>query len=502
MFGFNRCLKFMSNIVNLTLLIMAVCMMSAPAMAQTPEDSFGDAVFGDGRAPGAPDPDSICVRLNGIDEQVRSAGTQDLVDRCNELAPGQDNRVLRQVAAEETSSQASSSIELSNSILASRIAALKAGTKLGFFSLNTNDDRRLLLAARQTGDEIDQPLAGSYYDDSYAMTDVHQPGIMSLGIIGQNDESSITDFGRMGVFINGRFSFGDKDETSNEAGFDFDTYGVTGGIDYRFTDNFFAGLAFTYVRSDIDLDPGISLIDGSTTFVDRGNIDSDAFTFSLYSSLYVLQQFYIDGIFNIGWINYDITRNINYDIVENVDVTTDDDTDAFQVSFSLRAGYEYSIEGLTISPYGQINYLNLDIDGYTEGLNCQGNGAGGVTNPGCGWALRYQDQNIDSFTTVLGGQVAYAISTTFGVLLPQVVFDWTHEFDDDERTITASFISDPEAESINFTNDRPDRDFFNLGLGLSSTFPHGISAFFFYETVLGLDDYDVHSFILGLRAEI
>ncbi len=39
--------------------------------------------------------------------------------------------------------------------------------------------------------------------------------------------ASADDFGRWGLFVNGRINFGDKDQTENQAGFDFDTIGVT-----------------------------------------------------------------------------------------------------------------------------------------------------------------------------------------------------------------------------------------------------------------------------------
>ena len=45
----------------------------------------------------------------------------------------------------------------------------------------------------------------------------------------------------------------------------------------------------------------------------------------------------------------------------------------------------------------------------------------------------------------------------------------------------------------------PDRDFFNVAVGVSAVLRHGFSAFAQYETVLGLDDINVHHVAFGLR---
>ena len=117
--------------------------------------------------------------------------------------------------------------------------------------------------------------------------------------------------------------------------------------------------------------------------------------------------------------------------------------------------------------------------------------------------MRVNDQDVKSLSTVLGVQGSYAWSTNFGVLLPQVLFGWQHEFEDDSRIIRATFINDTtnggKGTTIKVPTDRPDRDYFNLGLGLSAQFPHGISSFIYYQTVLAYEDLTENSFVGGLR---
>jgi outer membrane autotransporter protein len=297
-------------------------------------------------------------------------------------------------------------------------------------------------------------------------------------------------FGRLGIFVNGTFGFGDKDTTSREAGFDFDTYGVTGGVDYRFTDNFVVGLAFGYTNSDSDFASA------------RGKMDADAYTFSAFGTYYV-GRFYFDGIFSYGWNDYDSTRNIVYSIpstdrfgnlvpgTTTVNQTASSETDGTQYSFGLGAGYDFTAMGLTFGPYGRLSYLKTDIDAFQERID--------NTDPGSGLALAIHEQEVESLTWALGGQASYALSTGFGVLVPQVRFEWEHEFLDNRRTITARFVSDPANNPILLQTDNPDRDFFNFGAGLSAVFQRGVAAFAYYETVLALRDVTAHKVAVGVR---
>jgi outer membrane autotransporter protein len=91
----------------------------------------------------------------------------------------------------------------------------------------------------------------------------------------------------------------------------------------------------------------------------------------------------------------------------------------------------------------------------------------------------------------------YAISTRWGVLSPFLRSEWVHEFKGDSRDVTGSV--GPTVVTIQ-TND-PDRNYFNLGTGLSATFKGGISAFLDYDVILGRTNFASHSFTGGVRLE-
>jgi outer membrane autotransporter protein len=155
------------------------------------------------------------------------------------------------------------------------------------------------------------------------------------------------------------------------------------------------------------------------------------------------------------------------------------------------------VAGLTLGPIARLNYSRADLDGYQENIDS--------TDAGSGLALSVEGQKITSFSTVLGGQVSYAISLPWGVVLPQLRLEWEHEFENDSRTIRANFLEDPtpdDTSQIQLLTDAPDRDFFNIAAGVSAVLRRGLSAFVQYQTVIGLADVKSHHVALGLRIEL
>ncbi|MHC4270471.1 MAG: autotransporter outer membrane beta-barrel domain-containing protein, partial [Planctomycetota bacterium] len=216
---------------------------------------------------------------------------------------------------------------------------------------------------------------------------------------GGEEIPSTSVFDKLGIFLNGEIGFGDHDETNREKGFHFNTYEITGGIDYRLTDDIILGTAIGYVRTDIGIDSS------------GGNPDADGVIFSLYGNYYIKDNFYVDGIVSLGINDFNTSRKIRYTIPDNfnggtesVNQKMDGDTDAIMKSFSIGSGYDFNYKSLTIGPYGRFTYTRIDIDGYNEHASDPG-------APGSEWRLSVGSQDVKSATTAFGCQGAYPIST-------------------------------------------------------------------------------------------
>jgi len=480
-----------------------------------PERAAAIAILSTPFNPDVSPPVGACPNVSNPDLTLTPA-QEDFKARCTELVTnstinanlGSVRDGLGEMSVDKLASEGSSFVETSNQNIGSRIAALRGSAtaiSLGVFSLNINgssyNGTSRAIAFNYDEDKNANPNVYDIKNDKYlTINDANNPGtLLALATSDQSIDDQLTSQSRLGLFINGEFTFGDKDATSREAGFDFNIFGITGGADYMISENFFLGIALNYSHNDIDLDS------------DGGELDSNGYSASIYGTYY-LDNFYFDGIVTLGWVDFDIDRNINYSILGadgntvTINQTAIGDTHANMFSFSVGTGYQFNYEAFSFGPYGRLDFIRSDIDGYSEKIGLKGQGVcDPVANPGCGLALRFNSQDITSLTTALGGQASYAWSTSIGVIQPQALFGWIHEYENDSRTISAFFVEDPSPSSdseIRLLTDNPDRNYFELGLGLSATFPHGISAFVYYETLLALRNVETHSFVVGFRGEI
>ena len=291
-------------------------------------------------------------------------------------------------------------------------------------------------------------------------------------------------FSRLGGFVNGSIVSGEKDRTPNEDGFDISSYELTGGLDYRFTDSIVAGLALGLSAVETDVDDN------------GGGLDVDGYELTLYGSYSRPTGLWLDGMLAYAKYDYDQERTIRYDLAggTSVNQTASADFDGYQAAFSLGGGYEWSREALTLTPSARLQYLRLAVDGYEESLS----------NPaaeGSGWGVELLSQDYESLTLTAGAQASYAISTSWGVLLPYGGLEWIHEFEDDNRPIVGIFLGDPNEQSFRLPIDEADPNYFRLSLGSSAIFAQGRSAYLQYQTILGYDDLSHHSISAGLRLE-
>jgi outer membrane autotransporter protein len=388
-----------------------------------------------------------------LDELCPTTDSPELQDQCASLASLDDEEAasaLREISPDEVPVQASNALEVAtiqSNNLRTRVQALRAG-EVPTLGLNG-------LVIRMAGRTLPaDAIAGALFEDATGG--------------GASSDESIA--GRLGLFVNGFIDFGNKDTTSRELGFDFDTLGITAGADYRVTPKWVLGGAFGYADTDADFDAS------------GGDHESDTWMLSAYGIYYPTEVIYVDWFINYGTSDYTTDRNI-----PTLGTSTKGDTDGNQWSANINAGADFSKGAWVLTPYGNIEYIDVEIDGYTESGNS-------------GLELAIEDQDIESLRSTLGGRVSRANSFSWGVLNPSAYVEWVHEFEDDAQLLTSRFAADP---SVPFTveSDDPDRDFFNLGLSVTGTFPGGRGTFVSYEAVVGQEDVTRHRVNIGFRME-
>ena len=393
--------------------------------------------------------------------QPLSPGQTDLLSTCDTvsgLSSSQAGGAIQQLTPVQVTAQSTLALTASNQQFRnvfSRLTLLRHGAKgVDVSGLNLRSNGQAM------------PVA---FSNSLV------PGHTTGGGASSDKESP---FDKFGVFVNGNFSVGDKNQTNQELGFNFNSQGVTTGIDYRLTDNFILGTAFGYNGTNSGFDQS------------RGGVNIDGYNFSLYSTYYV-KDFYVDGMLTGGWNAYDTRRQINFGTINQ---TGQGNTRGNEYAANLSAGYDFHYNSFTAGPYGRVSYQNNQIDSYQETATVPG-------SSGFGSLLSIGSQSAQSTRTAVGGQLSYALSTKHGVFTPTARAEWLHKYNNGSKFINARYINDPSNAAFSISSDSPDRNFFNLGSGVSATLAHGASAFMFYEAMVGNNNLTQHSISAGIRSE-
>jgi len=342
--------------------------------------------------------------------------------------------------------------------------------------------RLLLLRRGAAGMDMDNLV---FQTDEVAVSGEQLRSLLRDGTGGAaSDDEGIVNLGRLGIFVSGQVSVGERDDTDSQRGFDFQTGGLTLGADYRLQPGLVLGGALTYLDADSDFNS------------DRGDLQMSGWGVNAYGIYYVTEDSYLDGTVGYSWYDYDQRRNVRYSLNgQRVDQRFDADYDGSHLSLDVGAGYEFARGGLVLEPVVRLSYVDVEIDGFRERARHGGAGAG--------WAAAVDDQDVESLTLSLGFRASYIISQSWAIIQPQLNIDWLHEFKDDSRLLTGRFAeaANTPANRFELSSEEPDANYFRLGLGASLLFPNGATGFIQYSTILGYDNLSDHTVNAGLRWE-
>ena len=316
-----------------------------------------------------------------------------------------------------------------------------------------------------------------------------------LGGAAGDDQNELLGNSRWGVFTNGEYSFGennfglDSNVGSGDRNLDFNSKGLTVGADYRFNgEKLVAGAAIGYKDFTADF----------TT--QSGGTDTQGYNLSLYGTYLVSDKSYFDAIIGFGNSSVESRRPVNNDGSGGIGSETTfavGNSDANEVTFSVGGGYEFSTGKWSYTPYGRLDYTQGTIDSYTET----------PSHPSASTSMfRVDEQDIQSLTSSLGIKASRIISTSSGVFVPQISFEWKHEIKDRGTISGQSTYLENSLIGVGsgFTETHRtefDRNYFNIGAGVSAVFPKGRSAYFNLESRLGDDDVEDYAVKAGFRME-
>jgi uncharacterized repeat protein (TIGR01451 family) len=434
---------------------------SQVAVSGTPtEGEIGDALRGALGGSGNPQIDSAIDGISGFCEVAYYTAIGGL---CSDLyaaaLDGEGSTVrnaIEQIMPNEVIGQSTSVSEIATAQfrnIGARLSQVRGGGGSGFSSAGLN--------ARYGNGSI--PLGMRAY--------LNQTVEETNGIDTNNDFIS-----PWGFFVNGTISMGERDATSRELAFDFDTFGITAGVDYRLDAKKVIGVALGYANFDSKIE-------------NVSEIKSSGVTLTGYGSFYVTDNFYVDTRISYARPDFDQSRKIDFTLGStHIDRTATGKTDADQYSMAISAGYSFYKNAWNITPNASISYVKTTIEEFTE------TGAGDFN-------FVYMQQDLDSLVWSAGVRVSKAISLKNGVITPQFDFDYNYEALNNADDIQTRFINAPDDQVLIVVTDSPDRSYGSAGLGLVYISANGKQAYINYRSVLGLEGFSRGTFNLGARFE-
>lgn len=347
-----------------------------------------------------------------------------------------------------------------------------AATELGQIQTTNVSGRLAALRGGATGVSL-EGLSFSYR--GHRLDAGFLPDSLLRRVNGEGSGSTLLDQ-RWGVFVNGDISIGSRDERGKEVGFDFDAWGLTSGIDYRFDGNHIAGLAVGYSEYSADLDD------------DGGGLDSDTVALQAYGSISITDEFYIDLTLGHAWMDFEQDRVIDLSGFSGLTrQVVSGETSAEQLSASVSANYRIRLDGgWQITPYGQYRYTYTEIDGFSE----SGESA---------FAMRFPDQKMASRLFAAGTRASRAFNLDRSVMVPYIDVAYEHESGNDGFLLQPTLVDAPGILGPIVEISDPDRHFVRADLGASWVFQGGMQAFLSYSALLLEKDTTRHTFSTGVR---
>ncbi len=280
---------------------------------------------------------------------------------------------------------------------------------------------------------------------------------------------------QLGAFLNAQFNFTDRETSLLERGFYSNSYGFTGGVDYRMSQRLLLGLAVGYSNA-------------TTQFAAQGgNQALNNYSLTGFGSINLTDNWYVDLMVSGAYNQYHTNRNINYiDAVGSVNTVASSNADGLQSNFNINMGYDIPYQEWSFGIRGSTEYTHNNINASQEygadlGLN-----------------INYNAQSMNSLTTDIGVVASKVTSTSLGVFSSQLILEWEHQYQNNSRIINADFVSSNN-NGFTIQTDKPDRDYMNISASVSVQLPYGSSAFIQYDNRIAMRYISSQSVNLGVR---
>jgi uncharacterized protein YhjY with autotransporter beta-barrel domain len=199
----------------------------------------------------------------------------------------------------------------------------------------------------------------------------------------------------------GTLGIGRRDGIDGAARFDFQSEGVSAGLDVKLSDRLALGFGAGLGRERVDIGT-----DGSTSRAHNG-------VAAIYGTFTPIENLFLDAVVGGGAMNFDLQR---YD--GNVAGFAEGTRDGTMRFASLSFGINRSSKHLAWQAFGRIEHFGANLDAYTE------------TGAGI-WNLTYLERSVTSTASALGASASMnGLKIGTAPFSPRLRVEWRHEFEE------------------------------------------------------------------------
>jgi len=430
----------------------------------------GLTLAADGTLAGTPTADgTFNVTITATDSTGGTAATVSVayalvIDEKPRPDPSLDPEVIGLVNAQVDSARRFASSQISN--FRDRLETLHSETdrrqnSFGMsISSEDNDERPGLAYAREEKTGPDDSRFG------YPAGNLDKKGALKEEAEETRPMLAPSSSSKVAFWTGGFVNFGSREGT----GIDLDQtlIGISGGVDYRFSPKFVAGIGFGYGRDDVDI--------GTNGTESKGQ----AISVAIYGSYKPAANLFLDGLLGYSRLSFDSRR---FASLTNSFALGQRDGD--QVFGFVSFGYDYRRGGLLLSPYSSLEMSWTRLDGFTE------------TGAGIG-NLVYGEHEFTSVSGVLGVRAEVTLEMDWGLLKPHGRVEYRHDFEGTSRATVG--YADLGTLPFGFDIKPFSRDNMAVNLGFDAELDSGWAFGFDYRTAFGFDgDSQDHSVAAKIR---
>ncbi|WP_162782219.1 putative Ig domain-containing protein [Arenimonas caeni] len=272
-----------------------------------------------------------------------------------------------------------------------------------------------------------------------------------------------------GAWVGGMIRSGSLDGRAGRPELDFETDGISAGVDYRVNDGFAIGAGFGWGQDEVLVGRNGSRIEG------------DARTLALYASWHPGQRMFVDGVVGVQDLRFDLRRYLT-----GAGGFVGGRRDGDQWFASVTAGSEIDRGGLRLAPYLRYDMARAELDGYVE-----------TGHPIL--ALAYAPMDVDTSIGTLGLRLDWRRDVAWGSFTPQLRLEYQQDFSG--RTTAGMGYADlPGGPTYGVAASRFDRNRFVAGLGALFDTDSGWNWRLEYRGQLGGDSED-HGVLVNVQKQ-